>query len=148
MQNKIDNPEINVRMHGIQLMETFIKSMPKGFEGIEYNFNINVETKIDKNKKIIVSVVNVEVKELHKDYILALISVGIGIEIMNFEDVIIDEGDSVNLIIPPQLDAIIKTISISTTRGVMFSELRGTYLHNAFLPIIFQLPPSVPIGNK
>jgi hypothetical protein len=30
----------------------------------------------------------------------------------------------------------LNSISISTTRGVMFSELKGTILHHAFLPII------------
>lgn len=137
--------ELNIRLHGIQIMETSIKSMPMGFEGTNFNFNINVETRVDPSKKLVVSVVKSEVKELNKDFILAMISVGIGIEIIDFDKVVKMDKDN-KAIIPPQLDAIIKTISISTARGIIFSELRGTYLHHAYLPIIFQQP--IPEESK
>ena len=110
---------------------------PKDFEGVSYNFNLNVETRIDEVRKLIVSVVKVDISELGKGNILASISVGTGIEIVDFENVIkAAKGDKISL--PPQLDVIIKTLAISTTRGVLYSELRGTYLHKAFMPIIFQ----------
>jgi len=35
----------------------------------------------------------------------------------------------------------INELAISTTRGSLFSFLKGTYLHNAILPIINQTIP-------
>ena len=41
-----------------------------------------------------------------------------------------------NFDIPVDLEIMLKSVSISTARGVVFSELRGTYLHGAILPLI------------
>ena len=38
--------------------------------------------------------------------------------------------------LPTDIIVTINSISISTIRGIMFSTFKGTYLHNAFLPII------------
>jgi hypothetical protein len=56
-------------------------------------------------------------------------------EILNFVDVIKISTDG-KLDIPQALIEVLNSISISTTRGVMFSTFKGTFLHNAVLPII------------
>ena len=40
-------------------------------------------------------------------------------------------------VIPPQLETIIRTVSVSTARGILYSELRGMYLHNVILPVVY-----------
>ena len=37
---------------------------------------------------------------------------------------------------PEDFSIALNSVSISTLRGIMFSQFRGTYLHNAFLPIV------------
>jgi hypothetical protein len=56
-------------------------------------------------------------------------------EIENFEEIFIKT--SVNAYnIPNDVMVTLISLSISTLRGIMFDQLRGTYLHNAFLPIL------------
>ena len=38
--------------------------------------------------------------------------------------------------LPQEFITLLNSIALSTTRGVMFSQFRGTVLHNAILPII------------
>jgi hypothetical protein len=38
--------------------------------------------------------------------------------------------------LPSDIIIAMNSISISTIRGIMFSTFKGTYLHNAFLPVI------------
>ena len=37
---------------------------------------------------------------------------------------------------PNDFISTVNSISISTARGIMFSQLKGTFLHNAILPIL------------
>ena len=41
-----------------------------------------------------------------------------------------------NFKLTEELKDVLNSISISTTRGVMFSTFKGTYLHNALLPVV------------
>jgi hypothetical protein len=38
--------------------------------------------------------------------------------------------------LPEEFLTTINSISISTVRGVMFSQFKGTFLHNAILPVV------------
>jgi hypothetical protein len=40
------------------------------------------------------------------------------------------------LIIPNDFILLLNTVTIGTARGMMFSEFRGTFLHDAILPVI------------
>ncbi len=46
------------------------------------------------------------------------------------------DSNGLTMIIPDSLSEILNSVSISTTRGVMHSTLKGTFLNNAILPII------------
>lgn len=65
---------------------------------------------------------------------LGSIKVGVIFEIANFDDYI-DEMNK-KLTLPDVIFLTFNSIGISTTRGVMFSQFKGTFLHNAFLPVI------------
>lgn len=136
---------INIRLHGIELISSSFIQNPESSlaRAINFNFNINVENRIDAVRKLIVSFVKVEIREVGKDLILASFSVAVGVEVVEFEKMLVMPDNT--FFIPPQLDSIVKTISISTTRGIIYSELRGTYLHLAHLPIVFN---PMPIVNK
>jgi hypothetical protein len=50
--------------------------------------------------------------------------------ILNKSD--IEDGDQFNF----DIENLLKSIAISTMRGIIFSDLRGTILHNAILPLV------------
>ena len=58
-----------------------------------------------------------------------------GFEIHSFENVIKrDEGGDYT--IPQELNIAISRISVAITRGILYSQLRGSYLHDLNLPLL------------
>jgi hypothetical protein len=100
-----------------------------------FNFNINLESKVDETKKLIFVIVSVQIKSEDYNHILGSLGISCVYNLANFDEIIKFEASG-KLDIPQPLIEILNSISISTARGVMFSTFKGTFLHNAYLPII------------
>lgn len=100
-----------------------------------FNFNISLENRANATDKLVFIIVHVKIKNEDQSIVLGGLSVSCIFEIANFEkNVTIEPEGKIKL--PKQLVEILNSISISTTRGVMFSTFKGTFLHGAVLPII------------
>ncbi|MDN3656692.1 hypothetical protein QWZ08_13690 [Ferruginibacter paludis] len=64
----------------------------------------------------------------------ASITIACTFDIINFEEVIISNGDAAT--IPDTILETLNIITIGTMRGIMFTGFRGTWLHNSILPVI------------
>ena len=127
---------VDLQIKSIELLKSSI-TMPSSPEVplTNFNFNINLESKADATNKILFVIVSVEIRSADQNHVLGSLAASCIYGIPNFADVIkIEEGGKLN--IPKGLAEILNSISISTIRGIMFSSFRGTFLHNAFLPII------------
>jgi len=100
-----------------------------------FNFNINLESKSDSINKLLFVIISVEIKSEDQNHLLGSLAASCIYSISNFDEMIKIEADG-RLNIPQPLIEILNSISLSTTRGIMFSTFKGTFLHNAFLPII------------
>jgi hypothetical protein len=135
---KIEDSEFNIEMQikAIELLNSSVKLPANPNNPItNFNFNIGIESRIDVENKLVFVIVYVEVKNDDQSIILGNLSVSCIFEIVNFVNVIKVETDG-KVDIPQRLIETLNSISISTTRGVMFSIFRGTFLHGAVLPII------------
>lgn len=145
---KIEDKEFNVELQirAIELLNSSIKLPANSNKPItNFNFNIGIESRIDAQNKLIFVIVHVEIKNDDQSIILGNLSVSCIFEIVNFVDVIkVKTNGKVD--IPQKLIEMLNSISISTTRGVMFSTFRGTFLHSAVLPIID--PKQFQVGQK
>lgn len=145
---KIEDKEFNVELQirTIELLNSSIKLPANSNKPItNFNFNIGIESRIDAQNKLIFVIVHVEIKNDDQSIILGNLSVSCIFEIANFVDVIkVKTNGKVD--IPQKLIEMLNSISISTTRGVMFSTFRGTFLHSAVLPIID--PKQFQVGQK
>jgi hypothetical protein len=144
---KIENNDFNVelRIKAIELLNSSLQ-LPVGqnMAVTNFNFNINIESRADATNKHIFVIVHVGIKTDDQSNILGTLSVSCIFEIVNFEEVIKTEPDG-KLNIPQSFIDTLNSISISTARGVMFTTFKGTFLHNAILPVIeqkqFQVAP-------
>src|SRR4030042_4258852 len=106
------------------------KSETQGF-----NFNINVEHKINKDKKLVYVTVGVDIIHEDRETRLGNIKVSCHFQIPELDTFILPgQQDQINL--PSNIIDLLNSVSISTLRGMMFSTFKGTYLHNAVLPVI------------
>ena len=76
------------------------------------------------------------INEASKKYELAKFRIAFLFEIEDFENVI-KLNDQNIYIVPHHFENIFKPVAISTARGIIYSEFRGTYLQGAIMPVIF-----------
>ncbi|MCU0349645.1 MAG: hypothetical protein MUF43_02280 [Flavobacterium sp.] len=135
---KVKDQEFNVEMQirAIELLkESFNVPAVSNIAITTINLNIRIESKADAANKLVFVIVHVEIGNEDHSIVLGEISVSCIFEIINFDEVIrIEENGKFD--IPPRLIETLNVVSISTTRGVMFSTFKGTFLHGAVLPIL------------
>jgi hypothetical protein len=88
-------------------------------------------------------VATVEILHEDKATLLASLKASCIYEIANFNDFLTKGTNQVTF--PESVVVTFNSITISTVRGLMFSQFKGTHLHTAILPII---DPTAFVKNK
>lgn len=126
---------LNFFLKGIDLVSfTYDTPQPPILTG-QIQFNVTLELSANPDQKIYV--VKVIVSVLSEDFSLQYANQVINCyyEISNFDEVIKTKGQSFDYINQVLIETT-NSISVSTARGILFSNCRGTFLHNAILPIM------------
>ncbi len=123
-----------IKFHGIEIIEK-VMSKTQADSDTEFNYDISVQTIINHEKKFILEFVKANIKGNNTREILATITIACGFLTDDFDAVFFKNGVPVKEI-NPGLERALRMISISTLRGIIFSEFRGTKLHSAILPDI------------
>ena len=124
------------KIQGIELITFSIQPQPAKEDLKDvFEFNIRQENKTNADKRLIIIFTSVTIKESGKEMELANLEVACGFEIYSFESVIKrdKEGD---YIIPHVLNIAISRISVAISRGILHSQLRGSYLQDLTLPLL------------
>jgi hypothetical protein len=136
MSETIDPPvQLKLRMKGVELVKSQINSQPPNFTAAEFQFTVNLETRLDPVQKIAIIITTADVKSDNKPDVHGVLSSACIYGIDNFED-IFKQISSDKFDAPDQIMFTLISISLSTLRGIMFEQFRGTYLHQAYLPIM------------
>ncbi|MFZ4400179.1 MAG: hypothetical protein ACOYO1_09105 [Bacteroidales bacterium] len=98
-----------------------------------FDFTVNVEQKINIENKLVYTIVSIDILHGNSEIKLGSFKSAIIFEITNFDD-FLDKNQIFNL--PEDISLVLNSVSISTSRGLMFAQFKGTFLNNAFLPII------------
>lgn len=132
MKKKID---ISFLLKSIEVIEVGLTpANPPVPQTNTYQYNINSEHRIFEDKKMLHNIVSVGIYGEDKSFQLGHLKIAYSFEIDNFEDFL--KETQANIKIPDEMLSLFNAITISTTRGIMFAQFRGTFLHNAILPII------------
>ena len=135
MKKNIQKEEIKFQIKGIELLDLNVvyPKIPLNREVI-FKFNINVEIKIDNDNSLIMAIVSVDILDNENVDKYGSVKVNCVYGVENLSSFINPETNKADL--PNQFVTSINSISISTVRGVMYNQFRGTFLHGALLPII------------
>jgi hypothetical protein len=124
------------QLRAIELHElTINKPAPGSKPPANFNFDIRMEATVDKPQNLVINNATIKIKSGNNSEVLGSITCACIFSVANFDEVVTMKSETeaeINETFAEELNA----ISISTTRGVMFSEMKGTFLHYAFLPII------------
>ena len=100
-----------------------------------YQYNINIEHRIIPDKKWFFVMVTINILDDANNMKLGHVKAVVNFAINNFDE-FLDANNKTKINLPEEMITVFNSISISTTRGIMFSQFKGTYLHNAILPIL------------
>ncbi len=138
--------QIEFQIKGIEILDSYLQTprqqIPKD---LAYQFNLNIEHRIDLEKKLVMVLTNVSCFVDNETGDLSRFNASCIYYLPEIEKYFDDKSANVKL--PDHFIITINSISISTTRGLMFSFLRGTYLHNAVIPLIDPNAFKVEITN-
>jgi hypothetical protein len=126
---------ISFRLKNVELLQSNLSAVNVSISSETlFKFNINIEHLINLNENAIAikPIVEIFVEEHNNKTILGGLSASLVFEFENLPSFVKDN----EVKLPTEIINAINSISISTVRGIMFSTFKGTYLHNAFLPII------------
>lgn len=124
------------RLNGIELISFSILPHDTGAaSGETFEFNIRQEQKTHAEKKLIIIFTAITITGLEKRDVLSSLEVATGFVIPSF-DSIISKKSGGEYVIPHELNMAISRISVGTARGVLYSQLRGTYLQQSILPLL------------
>lgn len=137
------------QLRGVELHQLIInKQMPGVQPPVKFNFDVQIESNVDAVQKVIINAATIGVKGDNQPNLLGSITCICLFSVANYEEVVTMRSETQAEINDAFADTI-NSITISTARGMMASELRGTYLHFAVLPIIdvMGLKKNVPVQS-
>jgi len=124
---------ISFKLKNIEIGESSLKHLNYVLPAdVIYKFTINIDhlLNVEENLIVIKPIVDIFIDESEET--LANLSASLIFEIENLSHYVFEK----ELKLPSDVIIALNSISISTVRGIMFSAFKGTYLHNAILPVV------------
>ena len=130
----MEEKTFNIKIHGIELLERNLYRANIS-ETDDFNFGINCQAAVDEIRKILIVLIEVEIKNIDESLVFAKFTGAFGFKVEEFEQSFERISDK-RIKVYPQLDKLLQSVTVSTMRGIIFSDLRGTPLHKAIMPLI------------
>jgi hypothetical protein len=133
---KINAISAEIQFRSIELISSNITALLFNIENNNaFTFEIKTEIQLNQENKFIIVIISVQIFNESKDFQLGSLTTNNIYFIENYESIVTQEGNG-KVSIPDTIVTSLNSISISTTRGVMWNTFKGTFLHNAILPIL------------
>jgi hypothetical protein len=132
MQEK--DPEYSFMLKRIVLLEKTL--FLKGLANRDTEFAFDVSLQLDAKPEVqeCVHMMTVKITRKAEKEPVASIILGCTFSIPKYLEYAQTSDDGISL--PDDLIQLLNTVTVGTIRGVMFSEFRGTFLNNVYLPIL------------
>lgn len=133
--HEMEQAKINFQIMGVELLEINLNN-----PGIQlnaertYHFIINIEQRVHKDEKSVIVITAVDLIHEPDNQCHATIKTSCVFFVGDILD--FSSPDSQQIDLPEQFMITLNSISLSTTRGIMYSQFRGTFMHNVILPIL------------
>ena len=98
----------------------------------QYKLDINIEHRFNIEYNRIFVIVSIDIIDENNDAKLSSFKISCVYNIKDLNEFVNDN----KLSLPDEMITTLNSISLSTCRGILFSSLKGTFLHNVILPII------------
>lgn len=117
-------------------------TIPPNLSGqiVNYDFSINIDHKMhmDKNQDEVFTTVEVFVSPINdKETIVGEFNIGFHILVLGLgKHIEKSKSGSDKVLMPDNVTSVLNAIVYSTTRGIVFMETKGTFMHTAIMPVL------------
>ena len=126
---------VEYRIKAVELVDLSLTAPATALpEKEKVQFDINIQHQIDNANSCVLVFCAVAIKNNSRELTLGNIRSCCVFEILNMSSFFNDDNEAYDF--PDVLVTVMNSITISTTRGMMASQFRGTFLSKAVLPII------------
>ncbi len=130
MKNK---ENIKYQIIGVDLLDSLITAPPQALPNASMlHFELSVQHHIGLKQNLLFVNCKAAFMDKEEDVTYGSLSSSCTFEFPDLQSFF--DGKKVNL--PDEVVLSINSIAVSTTRGMLFSLFRGTYLHQAIMPVI------------
>lgn len=136
MAKKSTSKGYEFQLLNIELLEFNLIRPQKPLEvNQQVHFGLTIEQRIDEERELVYVACGISVfSDPEKNDCLATLTTSCNFQV---KDLVQYKSEADERVVLPQgLLVLLNSISISTSRGILFSQLRGTHLHGVTLPII------------
>lgn len=131
MENKATTLQlVNMELLNVRLNKPETK-LP---DNMVFNYNVNLKHQLNPENEIINIIASIAILHEDKETELGFVQTACAYKIEDLNEYVKDETNEVSL--PQGILNTLNAASISTSRGIMFSQFRGTFLHKAQLPLV------------
>lgn len=130
--------ETSFKLHGIEQLSFSLAPEPStgtGERQVAYEFNIQQEQKTNVGKKLVIVFTSVKVMKPGNAFPLAALTTACGFDISLFDTTVAKTPNGEYLIVNETASAIAR-VATGVTRGILYSQLRGSYLQDFILPLL------------
>ena len=121
------------QLTSISLLEVVLNKLDEEIQDeLDFGFELSITHSVRPEQQSIDITVVASLLSKSINSILAKVSVGYHFDFQNFDKIEMIN----NKTLPRDLANMLNGVSISTTRGIFFSEVRGTKLQSVVMPII------------
>ena len=101
-------------------------------DGLDFGFQIQITHNVYPEEQKVDVTVTASLLVIETKALMAKVAVGYRFDFLNFDQLNLGKNNT----LPVDLANSINGLSVSTTRGVFFSQVRGTSLHNVVMPLV------------
>jgi hypothetical protein len=137
MKQELEIKKVEFGIQEIQILQFSLDSSPQ-HQALDpkhpYTFEINAGGLVDSSLKLLGVNFNVKIFAIpQKEDKVCELTLRMSFKIVNFEEVVRMDGDKVD--VPDLVMQHLIAVTLSTTRGILFEKLQGSFLSQIILPI-------------
>ncbi|RFS26363.1 hypothetical protein DVR12_00820 [Chitinophaga silvatica] len=123
-------------LKGIELMSFVMSEKAENFnEKKPVRINFTQEQKINQAENIVFKYTTIEILDSEDTNVLIKLKVACSFFFLNFADVV-NHNEKGEAVILHDVNMDLARICVGTARGILYTQLKGTYLKSAILPLL------------
>lgn len=135
MDKNVKELSFKLKIQAIEIIEFNLSHCDNSLMPLDsFKFNINLNQSYFPSEKLVFVLTNVDVLHSNNETKLGSIKINCIFKIEELAEYYNSKTKKVNL--PEAIVGTLNSVSLSTCRGVMASQFKGTILHNAVLPLM------------